>query len=240
MRNPWTSLPNQKPYALASDKALLDSFNAKAPERYRFDLSLLPEPFFGVSTAPVVVLNLNPGLHPDDAAAHANRDFANRSRRSLAHALHRYPFLHLHPHSRTAGANWWRLRTRELIQDLDIEQVANHLACVQFFPYHSSKYSGSTPRVPSQEYSFYLVRQAILRGAEIVIMRSQKLWLTAVPELANYSRLHLGSNPRASFISRGNLKASYGVVLERLRGAAQQPVISEPIRAALTGCSQHR
>ena len=220
MQNPWTALPKHPPYVVPSDTALLGRFNTTASSKQRYDLSLFPEPYFGSSTAPVVVLNLNPGWSPDDAAVHADPTFAAMSRRSLEHTLAPYPFLHLQPGSNTPGARWWRQRTRELASDVGFDQAARLLACVQLVPYHSSEYSGSTPRLPSQEYSFHLVRQAMVRGAEIVIMRSVNLWFAAVPELANYSRVHRGSNPRAPFISRGNLKSSYSLVLERVRSAA--------------------
>ena len=59
-------------------------------------------------------------------------------------------------------------------------------------------------------------------GADIVIMRSVRLWLDAVPELATYERLHQGSNPRTPFLSRGNLLASYDIIAERMRSAAHR------------------
>lgn len=222
MQNPWTALPKNPPYVLESDVELLERFNAAALARHRYDLSLFPEPFLGSATAPVVVLNLNPGWSPDDAAVHADPTFAVMSRRSLEHRLDPCPFLHLQPDINTPGATWWRQRTRQLALDVGFDQVARQLACIQFVPYHSSKYAGC-PRLPSQEYSFHLVRQAMLREAEIVIMRSVNLWLAAVPELTNYSRVHRGANPRAPFISPGNLRLSYNIVLERVRSAVRNP-----------------
>ena len=220
MRNPWSALPKNPPYVLASDIALIERFNATASAKHRYDISLFPEPFFGSLNAPVVVLNLNPGWSPEDAAVHADPTFAAMSRRSLEHTLNPYPFLHLQPDGNTPGGQWWRQRTRELASDVGFQLAARQLACIQFVPYHSSEYAGSSPRLPSQDYSFFLVRQAMARGAEIVVMRSVNLWLAAVPELATYNRLHRGSNPRAPFISRGNLKSSYNVIAERMRSAA--------------------
>ena len=220
MQNPWTALPKNLPYVLASDIALLDRFNATVSTKHRYDTTLFPEPFFGSLSAPVVVLNLNPGWSPEDAAVHADPAFAAMSRRSLEHTLNPYPFLHLQPDGNTPGGRWWRQRTREIASDVGFQVAARQLSCIQFVPYHSSEYAGSSPRLPSQDYSFYLVRQAMARGAEILVMRSVNLWLAAVPELASYNRLHQGSNPRAPFISRGNLKSSYNVVVERMRSAA--------------------
>lgn len=220
MQNPWTALPHTSPYVLASDAPLLKSFNAKVALKYRYDTSLFPEPFFGSLSAPVVVLNLNPGWSPDDAVVHADPTFAAMSRSSLNHQLKPYPFLHLQPASNTPGGRWWRQRTRELAADVGFELIAHRLACIQFTPYHSPEYSTASPRLPSQEYNFYLVRQAIAREAEVVVMRSVKLWLAAVPELARYARIHRGTNPRTPFFSRGNLKSAYDVIAGRLRSTA--------------------
>lgn len=220
MNNPWISLPKTPPYVLASDASLLQRFNATAAERHRFDLSLFPEPFFGVPSAPVVVLNLNPGWSPGDAAVHADHRFAEMSLRSLAHKLQPYPFLHLQPNGQTPGNRWWVQRTRELSSDVGFDVVARQLCCIQFAPYHSREYTPASPQLPSQEYGFSLVREAMARGAEIVLMRSAAIWFRAVPELATYGRLHRGSNPRAPYLTRGNLKHSYAAISARLSGQA--------------------
>lgn len=90
--------------------------------------------------------------------------------------------------------------------------LARGLACIQYVAYHSPEYSQRTPILPSQSYSFALLRAAMTRGAEIVIMRSKSMWFSAVPELASYHRLHIGANPRAPYLSRGNLQGSYAVI----------------------------
>ena len=161
-------------------------------------MSLLPEPFVGSPSAPVGVLNLNPGWDEGDAEVHARQEFSVVARDSLTHSLQPYPFLHLQPLTSSPGGSWWRQRVGHLIQDVGFESVAKGLACVQFTPYHSSEYSNASPRHPSQAYSFNMVRTAMAGGAEIIVMRSKRLWFEAVPELANYERLHLGSNPRAA------------------------------------------
>lgn len=220
MKNPWSALPEKPPYVLASDVALVEAFNARSGDRHKFDLSLFPEPFFGSPSAPVVVLNLNPGWSPDDAAVHAQPEFGRMSRLGLEHQLQQYPFLHLQPDGDTPGSSWWRQRTRELAEDIGFQGVARKLACVQFTPYHSKEYARSSPKFPSQGYGFALVRQAMARTAEIVVMRSYSLWIAAIPELATYRHVHRGSNPRAPFLSRGNLKSSYALIVERLQSDA--------------------
>lgn len=218
MQNPWLNLPTSAPYVLDSDAALLQKFQANAAAEYRFDLSLFPEPFFGSSTASVVVLNLNPGLSPDDAAVHAQPHFAEMSRLSLGHNLRPYPFLHLQPKGQTPGGSWWRQRTRHLESEVGFERLAARLGCIQYVPYHSCKYKATCPWLPSQDYSLALVRQAMAREAEIVVLRARSRWHNVVPELATYRRVHYGINARAAYLTPGNLKSSYAVIAQRLRG----------------------
>src|SRR5262249_8808434 len=167
MKNPWSALPEKPPYVLASDAALIEAFNFRADDSHRFDVSLFPEPFFGSPSAPVVVLNLNPGWSPADAEVHAQAEFGRMSRRSLQHQLQPSPCLHLQPDGDTPGSRWWRQRTRQLAEDVGFEAVARELACIQYAAYHSKKYTPSSPRLTSQEYGFALVRQAMARHAEI-------------------------------------------------------------------------
>jgi hypothetical protein len=220
MTNPWPQLPDKPPFVLASDATLVSAFNARAEDRHAFDLSLLPEPYFGSPSAPVVVLNLNPGWSPDDAVVHAQPEFARAARESLKHQLRPYPFLHLQPDGSTPGSRWWRQRTRALAEEIGFEAVALGLSCIQYTPYHSKEYTKAAPRLPSQEYGFALVRRAMARGAEIVVMRSYSLWAAAVPELVGYGRLHRGTNPRAPYLTPGNLKGSYEIIAQRLQGDA--------------------
>jgi len=217
IRNPWLNLPLSPPYALEADLAQLNSFNASALRKHQFDLRLFPEPFFGTTLTPVVVLNLNPGWSPEDEATHSQPWFADQARRSLAHALEPYPFIHLLPGGRTGGCIWWQRRTRELVDDVGFDRIAKGIACVQYMPYHSPEFSQRVPLVQSQEYSFQLVRNAMRRGAEIVVMRSFQLWVSAIPEITTYAHLHVAVNPRSPYLSPGNLKSSYVKIVERLR-----------------------
>src|SRR5215204_4755778 len=66
--NPWLALPSTAPYVLPEDRLKVEAFNAKLPSTSpcRLDVkTVIPEPFIGaVTSAPVVVLQLNPGLDP--------------------------------------------------------------------------------------------------------------------------------------------------------------------------------
>jgi hypothetical protein len=73
--------------------------------------------------------------------------------------------------------------------------------------------------LPSQQYSFDLVRRAIKREAVIVLTRGEKRWLKAVPELREYRHLiRLAERQRAS-ISSGNClpPERYAEIVETIR-----------------------
>ena len=70
--------------------------------------------------------------------------------------------------------------------------------------------------LPSQEYSFHLVRQAINRNAIIVLMRSKKLWFSAVPELEDYHSVFSVRNVQNPTISPGNLPESYSSIIQAI------------------------
>ena len=218
--NPWTSLPPVPPYALAADEPYVARYNARASSAKQYDLTLLPEPYFGAPSAPVLPLALNPGWSPNDTGVHAQGWFAEQSRQSLAHALRPCPFLHLQPGSSTPGSEWWQRIAGPLIRDAGFEAVAKCLMCVQFFPYHSKEFGSASLAVPSQQYSFALVRIALRRGAEVVIMRSWRLWSAALTELRAYPRIHFVRNPRNPSLSSKNLASGYRAVLARVEAGA--------------------
>jgi hypothetical protein len=215
--NPWQELPQRAPFVLEIDSARVEAHNRRQrADSYRYDLSLLPEPFFGDPCASVVFLALNPGWNPANGAEHGIETFAQSARLSLAHRLKPYPFLHLQTTPSGVGSLWWRRVMSRLIRDAGFDAVAKGVMCVQFFPYHSVKFRSSGVAIPSQRYSFSLVRKAIERDAEIVVMRSWRLWSLAIPELIDYRRLHIVRNPRNPAISVPNLPEGYERIVGRL------------------------
>jgi hypothetical protein len=58
--------------------------------------------------------------------------------------------------------------------------------------------------LPSQGFSFALVREAVAAAKPIVIIRGYSLWRSAVPELDRTRVITLRS-PRAASVSPGNM-----------------------------------
>jgi len=86
--------------------------------------------------------------------------------------------------------------------------------CIEF-PYHSKKYRSLRRMLPSQYYSFDLVRRAIKRRVLIVLMRSRARWLSAIPELSGYGYYEL-SSPQNGALTPRNLSEGFDRIVEIL------------------------
>jgi hypothetical protein len=195
--NPWQGWRARGSNVLDCDRPYIDEFNAyierkrlKKCDAIRVRTNLLPEPYFGRFNSPLVLLLLNPGVdkHNQEEALHRSRSFrgallgAVRSKRGAPH-------FHLLC-GQGPGHQWWSSSCAELLERLEgnHERLANKLLAIEYFPYHSTSFDHRTPRLPSQEFTFQLVRNAIRRDALIVCMRGELEWLGAVPELTKHEK----------------------------------------------------
>jgi len=192
-RNPWHNLPTAAPYVLPEDRLAVDVFNRSANEKIRLHVETAPEPFLGPIDAPIVVLLLNPGV---DKVGEYDTGLADAIRRSDDQTSHFYI---------GGGNRWWRTLTKSLAAKRPVAGIARSILSVEFFPYRSISFGCGHVRLPSQTFSFELVRRAMRRKAAIVIARGERQWIGAVPELsAGYPLLRL-SNPRMASLSANNL-----------------------------------
>lgn len=220
LSNPWTSLPAQAPYILSADAKLVDLFNRQCDQRgrpnYRLDTQLLPDPYIGALNAPLVLLALNPGVGDADRNIHAKTIFREKALANLRQENLRYPFYYLDERLPGDGVRFWKSKLRELIERFGVEHVARNTVCLQFVPYHSKEFSSSMPILPSQEYTFSILRYALARGSTVVVMRSRRLWQEAVPELVGYPKLIELRNPRNPTVSKGNSREEFNRIIEAL------------------------
>jgi hypothetical protein len=93
----------------------------------------------------------------------------------------------------------------------------NHLANVEWFPYHSKRFQSIGTTLPSQEFTFETVDEAVRRGGIVIVTRSTALWRASVPALDLPTVITL-KNPQNPVISPGNMgKDDFERVVEALR-----------------------
>ncbi len=167
-----------------------------------------------------MLLSLIPGVSEEDRQVHARRSFRDAVQRNLRHAPQAYPFYYLDPAEEGPGHAWCRRHLRPVLDRVPVEQVARRLLMVQFFPYHASSFGHERLRLPSQRYGFALVRQAVARDAVVVLLRSERLWLAAVPQLAGHARLYRLRSRQTSTLSPRNCPEGFEAVVEALSDGA--------------------
>lgn len=210
MENPWLNLSEQSPFILSSDIEKIQLYNLKQKDdMHRIVLEELPSPYIGNPHAPVVFLNLNPAYSPDESQCSNYSKYKEIAKINLSHKFSDYPFYVLDPSLKgsPSGFEWFKQRFNPLIQSsgLSDKKISDKLFLIEYFPYRSQKYNWKNDLLPSQYYSFSLVKSAIDRKAIIVIMRGTNLWFNTVPELKNYENLYILHSCQNVTISENNL-----------------------------------
>src|SRR5262245_3868197 len=217
--NPWCHLPTSPPYVLPHDEPQVRDVDARAGPDYRLHIAeLLPEAFVGNREAPVVLLSNNPGYTEEGVPPQQEAAIVARMRNNLLHGPSDYPFLFLAPDVGGRGKRWWARKLKALRGRFGDQVVARSILNVPYFPYPSRKFGHRDLRLPSQDYSFRLVREAMERGAVIVFMRKGRAWLDAVPELGRYHSRYEVKNFQNPAISCENC-AGFEKVVQAIEAA---------------------
>lgn len=211
MENPWRALNCGSSLVLSEDEPYLCAFEQCCKnDAYRINRTVVPEPRSGPIDAPVVLLQLNPSY---DEAPPCPKDVEKR----IA-ALHDETSPHMPLQS---GDGWWARTFASVHRDIDDPvKIATRVLSLEFFPYASKSFSHGHVRLPSQGYTFALLRRAIERAALILVTRGFNLWCGAVPELAaERENIVTLRNPRRPFVSRNNLPpGAYERVIQMIAG----------------------
>jgi hypothetical protein len=226
MNNPWLALPNDPPYVLESDREAIEAYNQTVSAAHYIHTELLPEPYVGHPDCKVLLLNLNPGYSKEDASMYTLPGYREVYLATLRHEQQEYPFHFLNPaFPRKCGFLWWQKRLFPIVKRLDgdAKLVAQSVCCIEYFPYHSSKF-GRPPRLESQEYGFELARRAVRNGAVVVIMRGEGQWKEAVPNLREPGRYYVLRNRRSPYISPGNCPDGFPKIVEAIEPGARMPL----------------
>lgn len=217
MNNPWRALPRRRPFVLPEDAPFIREFNRDAGRHHEIKLGLMPEPFIGdLLNAPVVILALNPGVSDGDTKVNFSRAFRQAIRRGIELRPGSRRFYPLEGDPTRPGARWWRRNLKAVIETVGQERARERIACLEYFPYHSRGFNHAHLRLPSQEFTFGLLREAIRRRAVIVVTRGYRLWTGVAPDLASYRKLVRTRNPRSASISPKNCGAGFKAVIAAL------------------------
>ena len=216
MENLWIRLPEKPPFILSEDAPFVHRFNSSVPLATRIETDVIPEPYLGTPLAPILLLNLNPGYDAREVPFH-NTDphFISLARANLAHSFSEYPFYLLDPTiPYSLGHQWWTRKLQTLLHTAGHGAVARSLFCVEYFPYHTRRYSHSKWPFPSQAYSFALAREAAISAKAVVLMRGSRYWLSVLPSLRNDPRLILLRSVQNVAISPRNCTTGYPLLEE--------------------------
>ncbi len=196
-------MPNKAPFIAEIDKVYFEKYPKKISH---VESGVLPDAYLGnFENAKVIFLALNPGFHKEDLQSYMNdSSYIEANRASLLQKADDFYVLNKE-FEKYEGYKWWKKKLKSLIDDgISIDTLRKKIMCIQYFPYHSIKYRHTQQLLPSQEYSFHLVKKAIRLKKKIVLMRSEKIWLQDVPELkGEYMKLKNYRNPT---VSRGNME----------------------------------
>lgn len=196
---------------------------------------LLPEPFIGnLENAKVIFLAYNPGYRGDiknkktgkvelgEDDWHMKPNFQKLIIDNLNVAQVKYPYYYLNPDKefeKTPGHIWAKIIFKALIEKIDLEKLAENMACIQFFGYHSKSKKVFTEKLPSQEivYKWLSNRLHEANPPLIVIMRSQKEWYSKIGGLQDYQKKITLKNYQRPYITQNNIKIEDQVSPEEIR-----------------------
>ena len=219
MENPWTELPEAPPFVLSDEHDPIRLFNNKTKDIQKIRLELIPEPYLGTPSSPIVLLNLNPGFMEEEIVFHlSDPHFISESRKTLLHLEQEYPFYLLDPElSNSEGHKWWMKKLRRPCEIGGVRRVSRSIFCLEYFPYHSARFKPMKRILRSQRYSWFLASEAIRREAVIIMMRGKRFWYDAMPGLESYPRLYHLRNVQNVTISPGNCPEVWPMIEDILR-----------------------
>jgi hypothetical protein len=216
MENPWNKLLCvQNQYYLDDDnKIILQNNRTSVNTDTHIDLTYLPEPFIGNKAAKIYFLLANPGrVRNESNVKNVNAELKEAVLRNLRHEDQDFPFYPLnHRLTGTAVYKWWEVALGDLIKTLNTDEktFANNFFSVWLYGYHSYQLNikfleKGILRLPSVDYTVYLVKNAIRQKKIILIGRSVGIWLGLVPELKNYDHCFFVVNTQKMILSETSL-----------------------------------
>jgi len=227
MINPWNEFVkdfDNTNLIINSEQEIIEDFNNNSQEKFQIHNEIMPAPFMGdVHNSPIVILMLNPGYDPKEDTKGFYEKYSHFWKKEIQHIspIAKLPLSCL-DENYCNYSPYWRSKLDPIISISSIEKVSKNISSIQLFPYHSKKYKAIPKRMlkkhgfekflPSQEYNFQLVREAISRNALIIIPRAVKNWLEAVEELKDYKNKYSTNSYLNIIMSENNLGTGFNEV----------------------------
>jgi hypothetical protein len=199
--NPWVAIADRAPFVLSQDMPFITAHNSCVVEHSDawINTGYTPEPRLGPVDAPVLILQANPSYDPAQRQCNPDQDEVKRELAGLRDHEASHPGV-------TEKTAWWPQTLKQLRAQTGNEKLKRGICSVEYFPYRSMKFGHGHIRLPSQQYTFSLVEEALRGGRLIVITRIAQTWFGAVPALADAvgKTVFITKNAQRTFISSGN------------------------------------
>jgi hypothetical protein len=231
--NPWLRLTDSvkdndykplKENIHPEDEKYIHEFNSLVKGQYRYNLRILPEPFWGnVLDAKVIILTLNPGFVPkknidefECLNENEQKDFIKDQCEYMS--LSAKQFIPNNINRNSISDFYWDKKTKKLRNHFP--DANRKIALIQYIAYTSEKFKDIPKKISkqiydlkdgpleTQQFALRLVRYSIQENKVIIIARGKKLWCKAIPELEKYQQLIILNNYRNTTISEGNCTKS--------------------------------
>lgn len=177
-----------------SDIEAIQRYNAKVRDKFKLRVELGPCPFEGdINSSSVLLLFANPGF--DETSSINDHKFT----------VDGWPLSGLHENAPTGMRDWWSPRLRDLCKRYGDQNISKKVAALQINPWASTNFD-SNLRLPSRSKMLGLAENAARRGAVIVIMRAERLWLESNC-IKNYPHRYSTKSKLCSYVTEGNLRA---------------------------------
>jgi hypothetical protein len=199
------------------DAESVEFHNNSSKADYQFLLHLAPEPWIGTLQGNLLVLYSNPGATQDNlnkVLQLKHNEVMEKSISNLNQEIISFPHFHFDPELKdTEGGKWFRSKYRWLIEETSDRAVSENLITCELAPYHSVKWKIPRRKLPTQEFTYEIIRSAMSRDAVILLARTPKIWLKNLPELEKYPKMFRPNSINAS-ISPKNYPGNFDKIIE--------------------------
>jgi hypothetical protein len=215
-KNPWVGFKFSDSMLHPDDADSVEFHNRSSKSDYQFLLHLAPEPWIGNLHGNLLVLYSNPGATQDNlnkVFQPKHHEVMEKSISNLNQEITSFPHFHFDPELKdTEGGKWFRSKYRWLIEETSDRAVSENLITCELAPYHSVKWKVPRRKLPTQEFTYEIIRNAMSRGAVILLARTPKIWLENLPELENYPKVFRPNSINAS-ISPKNYPGNFDKII---------------------------